>query len=371
MNSAVSLIICVCLFSVSNVALSMAGLSKKRVAIVGSGNWGSAIARTVAKNVVEMDDYEDEVKMWTFEELVDGRNLSEIINSENENVKYLPGIKLPKSVVAVPDLVDSCNDADVLVFVVPHQFLPRVLDTMKDNIKSDAVGISLIKGLNIDENGPNLLSTMIQKKLGLSSVAVLMGANVAADVVKDDFVEATLGCPDIDVGNGLKPIFDCPTFRITCISDVPTVEICGAVKNVIAMGGGFCDGMGLGTSTKAAVLRRGLVEMCELCKKLSSSFNYATVLESCGVADVIATSFGGRNRKCAAEYARLRCEGLPASWETIETEILGGQKMQGLGTLDEVIQWIDTLGCQSDFPLIYNIYGISRKDAALDSLFNF
>ena len=142
-------LVTVLLYSISCCCLSMAGIQKKRVAIVGSGNWGSAIARTVASNIKTIDSFEDEVKMWTFEEQIDGKNLTDIINNENENVKYLPGIKLPKTVRACPDLVESCEDADILVFVVPHQFLPRVLDNMKDKIKSDAVGISLIKGLNI------------------------------------------------------------------------------------------------------------------------------------------------------------------------------------------------------------------------------
>ena len=349
----------------------MTGIQKKRVAIVGSGNWGSAIARTIATNIESIDNFEDEVKMWTFEEQIDGRNLTEIINTENENVKYLPGIKLPKTVKACPDIVESCEDADILVFVVPHQFLPRVLDSMKDKIKSDAVGISLIKGLNIDENGPELLSTMIKDKLKMDTVAVLMGANVAKDVAADDFVEATLACPNLENGKKLAPLFDNSKFRITCITDVPTVEVCGAVKNVIAMGGGFCDGMAVGSSTKAAVLRRGLVEMSQLCQKMSPDFSYATMLESCGVADLIATSFGGRNRKCAHEYARLKKEGQDPSWEKIEAEILNGQKMQGLGTLDEVVQWVDAMGCQAEFPLIYNIHGISRNGKDLDTLFNY
>ena len=94
--------------------------------------------------------------------------------------------------------------------------------------------------------------------------------------------------------------------------------------------------------------------MGELCKKFSpDTFSFSTILESCGIADVIATSFGGRNRKCAAEYARLRKEGISdPSWDDIEAGILNGQKMQGLGTLDEVVQWVDAMGCQNEFPLI-------------------
>lgn len=179
---------------------------------------GSAIAKIVGANAAQNSKFDDTVKMWVFEEMVNGRKLTEIINTDHENVKYLPGHKLPANVVrnmlischltviqyewtvdpwfplsgivclfkscfkplyfqlqhiltavcytsswiscirhkchhlvfppsqlAVPDLVEASRDADILVFVIPHQFIGRVCDTMKDKIKSDALGISLIK----------------------------------------------------------------------------------------------------------------------------------------------------------------------------------------------------------------------------------
>lgn len=341
-------------------SLAVAG-NGKRVAIVGSGNWGSAIARTVATNVANLDGYVDEVKMWVYEEEIEGRKLTEIINEDHENVKYLPGIKLPRTVRACPDLLDGCADADVLVFVVPHQFLPHVLNDLKGHVKGGAIAVSLIKGLEVGANGPQLLSSMIQDALGLPPVAVLMGANVANDVVKDDFVEATLACRDAHVSQSLKPIFDSSSFRIQTATDVASVELCGAVKNVIAMGGGFCDGLDLGTSTKAAILRLGLQEMARLCKKFSPDFCMDLMMESCGVGDLIATSFGGRNRRCSSEYARRKCETGSADWVEIEKEMLNGQKLQGLGTLDEVVACLDHLGWRDEFPLIYRIHGIARQ----------
>lgn len=135
-------------------------------------NRGSAIAKIVGANAAKYDKFENTVNMWVFEEMVNGRKLTEIINTDHENVKYLPGHKLPPNVVriysllllvtrcdvcdvwlyflslsqlAVPDLTVSVQGADILIFVVPHQFIVRVCDTIKDHIKKDAVGMSLIK----------------------------------------------------------------------------------------------------------------------------------------------------------------------------------------------------------------------------------
>ena len=97
-----------------------------KVTIVGSGNFGSAVARVLGRNVLlHPEHFEPEVRMWVFEEeLTDGRKLSEVINAEHENVKYLPGIQLPTNVRAVPDLEEAARDASIVIFVVPHQFVP-------------------------------------------------------------------------------------------------------------------------------------------------------------------------------------------------------------------------------------------------------
>jgi hypothetical protein len=95
----------------------------KKVAIIGSGNWGSAMAKVIGMNCARHAHLDSDVRMWVFEEEVEGRKLSEIINEQHENVKYLPGIRLPDNVRAVPSIGEATAGADVLVFVLPHQFL--------------------------------------------------------------------------------------------------------------------------------------------------------------------------------------------------------------------------------------------------------
>lgn len=129
-----------------------------RVCIIGSGNWGSAIATLVGPNCARLPFYEDRVNMWVFEETVqleDGsaHNLTDVINTRHENVKYLPGIRIPRNVVAVPDLAEACRDATVLLFVLPHQFLPRLLPVIRQHSHPNCRGVSLIKGLGMHYAG--------------------------------------------------------------------------------------------------------------------------------------------------------------------------------------------------------------------------
>lgn len=123
-----------------------------KVCIIGSGNWGSAIATKVGPNCERLPYFQSNVNMWVFEEMVevDGRQqkLTEVINSSrHENVKYLPGIKLPENIIAVADLAEACKDATLLIFVLPHQFLPKLLPVIRESAHPSCRGVSLIKGL--------------------------------------------------------------------------------------------------------------------------------------------------------------------------------------------------------------------------------
>ena len=93
----------------------------EKVCLIGSGNWGSAIAKIVGRNVLRHEGFDPQVRMWTFEEVVQGQRLTEIINTRHENIKYLPNVKLPENVVAVPELKVAAQGATLLIFVIPHQ----------------------------------------------------------------------------------------------------------------------------------------------------------------------------------------------------------------------------------------------------------
>ena len=195
-------------------------------------------------------------------------------------------------------------------------------------------------------------------------------------------------------GEVFQKLFDCPTFRIGTINDVAGVELCGALKNIVALGAGFCDGLGLGGNTKAAIIRIGLKETAKFAKMFFSGVQDDTFMESCGLADLVTTcapppparprprprtpppphaparahprtpppavpvaevtgpclrrthllrcasaGFGGRNRKCAEAFAKGE-----GTWDEIEAKLLNGQKLQGTITAKDVATVLKTKG---------------------------
>mmetsp|Transcript_9339 Transcript_9339/g.22943 ORF Transcript_9339/g.22943 Transcript_9339/m.22943 type:complete len:479 (-) Transcript_9339:1251-2687(-) len=387
-----------------------------KVALIGSGNWGSAVATIIGKNVERYPElFHSQVDMYVFEETVevDGgekKKLSEVINQTGFNVKYLPSVKLPKTIHANPDLQDAVRSADVLIWCVPHQFVPRTCATVlqafngREQALKDAVSISLIKGgVEIDPKTREieLCSDLIASKMG-HGCHVLMGANLANEVAEGQFCEATIGYPNTpkEEENAalLKKLFHLEeSFQISTVPDVPGVELCGALKNIIALGAGFCDGLGLGSNTKAAIIRKGVVEMKQFVDRFyaqdekttstSGGSSYSrglTFFESCGIADVITTCFGGRNRKCADAFAQRlvakssdstsstastslestlknspRSAGKSEMWATIEAELLNGQKLQGTLTCDEILAVLEKRNCKHEFPLFSAIYAVA------------
>uniref|UniRef100_J3S8S5 Glycerol-3-phosphate dehydrogenase [NAD(+)] n=1 Tax=Crotalus adamanteus TaxID=8729 RepID=J3S8S5_CROAD len=322
-----------------------------KVCIIGSGNWGSAIAKIIGQNTKSSNQFDPVVKMWVFEELINGRKLTEIINQEHENVKYLPGHKIPPNVVAVPEVVEAAEEADILIFVVPHQFIPKICEQLTGHIKAGAIGISLIKGVDEGPEGLKLITDIIREKLKID-MSVLMGANIANEVANEMFCETTIGSKNAKNGKIFKELMQTSNFRITVVDDCDTVELCGALKNIVAVGAGFCDGLGFGDNTKAAVIRLGLMEMIAFAKifcKGTVSIN--TFLESCGVADLITTCYGGRNRKVAEAFAHGG-----KTIEQLEKEMLNGQKLQGPQTSAEVYKILKQKNMVDKFPLFVNIY---------------
>jgi glycerol-3-phosphate dehydrogenase (NAD+) len=338
------------------------GQQKEKVCIIGSGNWGSAIAKIVGRNVLDRDQFEDEVTMWVFQENVDGKNLTDIINNEHENVKYLPGVKFTDNVVADPDLTNAVQGATLLIFVLPHQFLGRICPQMTGMAKG-CRAVSLIKGIEFENGGPVLISNLIKENMNGMDVSVLMGANVANEVAQDEFCESTVGFKSKANGEVFQKLFDCPTFRIGTINDVAGVELCGALKNIVALGAGFCDGLGLGGNTKAAIIRIGLKETAKFAKMFFSGVQDDTFMESCGLADLVTTCFGGRNRKCAEAFAKGE-----GTWDEIEAKLLNGQKLQGTITAKDVATVLKTKGKEAEFPLFMRIHEIAFEGKAVSSI---
>jgi glycerol-3-phosphate dehydrogenase (NAD+) len=237
---------------------------KEKIAMIGSGNFGTALVRLLGRNAKRHDVFDDEVRMYVFEEKVDGKNLTDIINTQHVNVKYLPEGPLPHNVVAVPDLAKAAEGATMIVFCTPHQFLKPMIKTVKPVLGPNYKALSAVKGIDFDDNGIVLISDLIRQQLGCDT-SILMGANVANEMASDSFCETTIGYSDKANGELFKLAFHDPAFNVGLVNDTVGVELCGALKNIVAIGAGFCDGLGYGGNTKAAIIRIGLKEMKTFC----------------------------------------------------------------------------------------------------------
>ncbi|KAK4272140.1 hypothetical protein QN277_020731 [Acacia crassicarpa] len=327
-----------------------------KVTVIGSGNWGSVAAKLIASNTLALTSFHDEVRMWVYEEtLPSGEKLTDVINRTNENVKYLPGIKLGRNVVADPDLENAVKDANMLVFVTPHQFMEGICRKLTGKIRADAEAISLVKGMEVKMEGPCMISSLISQQLGINC-SVLMGANIANEIAVEKFSEATVGYRhNKDVAERWVQLFTTPYFIVTAVQDVEGVELCGTLKNAVALAAGFVDGLEMGNNTKAAIMRLGLREMKAFSKLLFPSVNDSTFFESCGVADLITTCLGGRNRKVAEAFAK---NGGKRSFDELEAEMLQGQKLQGVSTAREVYEVLAHRGWLELFPLFSTVHEI-------------
>ncbi|KAK0420368.1 hypothetical protein QR680_014639 [Steinernema hermaphroditum] len=331
----------------------------KRIAIVGYGNWASTIAKVVGENVQRYAEFDSHVAMWVRPKDINGRTLTDIINEFHENVVYLPSIKLPTNVVAYSCIKDTVKNADILIFATPHQMVQDVCTSIKDHVQSEAVGISLIKGIATKPDGSaSAVSDEIRNHLNID-VSVLMGANLANEIAAGEFAEATVGCIHPEHGDMFQRMFDTDNFRINVVRDVYTVEMCGALKNIVACAVGFAEGLRLGSNSKAALIRLGMHEMIKFVETFYPGSDLKTFFESCGLADLIATCSGGRNMKVCRELVQSDKE-----LHEIEKELLKGQSAQGPPTASEIYGILSDVGLEEAFPIFTVVHRICTRQVS-------
>lgn len=354
-----------------------------RAAAVGSGSWGNTVAMLVAENTAGRKDWNSEVRMQIFDEIVlteqdmygirqmqeegngtaitvpagsFGTKLSQIINTQHENVKYLPGVKLPENLVAEPDMEAAIADADLVVVGVPDQYIVPTCQKMKPFLKKSARLILLAKGVEFHKGRLLPVTEVVAHELEfpVSQVCCLMGANIAKEVAFGQFSESTLGCQNKDDLKWLRPVITRPYFPVATVRNVEGPQMCGALKNVVAIGKGILDGLGMSSNTVAALMRIGMKEMKGF---ILEFFDVPDLVfwESCCFADLITTCMSGRNQLVGAEFARRQGT---SSFETLEREMLDGQHLQGTITSVPVHQILKKKGWLTKYPLLEGVYQI-------------
>lgn len=255
----------------------------KKIAIIGDGAMGSVCAMLLCEKDLD-------VLMWGH----DARQLEEMA-AKRENVKFMPGYLFPESLKLTADDTRAMVGAELLVSAVPCQFTRGVWTRLKDNVPPNVPIVSVTKGVEI---GTLLRTTEIfEDVLGDSrSYAALSGPTIADELANHLPATATAASRDDELARKVQETFNSSQFRVYTNNDIIGVELCGAVKNVIAIAAGIIDGTGIGDNAKAALLTRGLAELTRLGLALGAKENTFSGLS--GLGDLVTTCISpkGRNR---------------------------------------------------------------------------
>ncbi len=266
----------------------------ERVAVIGAGNWGTALGNLLARKG-------NDVWIWSFEP-----DVAQAINRDHENPRYLRGIALDPRLRATGDLGAAVDGAAWIVSVSPAQHVRGVLQEAAPRMQAGAVIVSASKGIEIAtlESMDVVLTEVSPPQL--APPAFLSGPSFALEVARELPTAVTVASRDADSAQRAQQLFQAPHFRVYTSDDVVGVELGGALKNVIAVAAGMVAGLGLGHNTLAALITRGLAEIARLGVALGA--RPLTFMGLAGMGDLILTCTGdlSRNRMVGVELGKGR-----------------------------------------------------------------
>jgi len=262
-----------------------------RLAILGAGAWGTALAVHLAK------DAEHRVCLWSARP-----ENARVLAEKRENVRLLPGVPIPPSVVLTTDIGEATADANLVLAAIPTAFLRATLQRVRPALADDTPVLSLVKGLEIDTFMRP--TEIVRQMLGSRHVAVLSGPSHAEEVSRGMPTSLVVASADLALARYIQERVSGERVRIYTDLDVIGVELAGALKNIIGIAAGIGDGLGFGDNAKAALLTRGLVEMARFGVALGAEPQ--TFHGLAGMGDLITTCFSrhGRNRYVGECLAR-------------------------------------------------------------------
>ncbi len=300
-----------------------------KLAVLGSGSWGSALAIHFGRNG-------SEVFQWCRE-----KDVAEVINRERENPVFLKGFRYPETVVATDSVKEAVSGADVVFSVIPAQFTPSFWEEHKGLIASRPL-ICASKGIEVKTL--KTLSQRFEEIFGsLENYYVLSGPTFAKEIASGLPAAAVVANQSSERALEMVKTLNTPSFRLYASSDVLGVELGGALKNVIAIATGISDGMGLGNNARAALITRGLHEIKRLGKALGA--REETFYGLSGVGDLVLT--------CTGDLSRNRQFGLlVARGEDFD----GKQVVEGVHTVKAVVNLAEKLFLE--MPISHAVYKI-------------
>lgn len=254
-----------------------------KIGILGAGSWGTALA-------ILLDNNGHQVQVWSAlaEEI-------QMLNQTHEHSAKLPGVKIPETIFFTEDLEDSVRGKDVVVLAVPSPFTRNTAHKIKDFVEKGQRIVNVAKG--IEESTLMTLSEIIEEEIPQADVGVLSGPSHAEEVGRKIPTTCVVTAKTQKTAEYLQSIFMNPVFRVYTTPDILGVELGAALKNVIALAAGTADGLGYGDNTKAALITRGVAEICRLGMKMGARMETFYGLSGMGDLIVTCASVHSRNRR--------------------------------------------------------------------------
>ena len=278
------------------------------IAVLGDGGWGTTLA-------IHLQRLGHRVQLWgAFPDYV--RTLAR----RRENVKFLPGVRLPRRLGLTGDLAQAVGPAAVIILAIPSQHLRSVVRRLPGLARRDALVVSAAKGL--EQGSLQRMSEVVRDECGAVPLAVLSGPNIASEIAAGHPASSVVASADRALASRIQALLMSDRLRIYTSLDPVGVELGGALKNPIAIAAGIGDGLGFGSNAKAALITRGVVEMARLGVALGATGQ--TFWGLSGLGDLVTTCLAGRNHRLGELLGRGRSlrhvlASTPMVFEGVET----------------------------------------------------
>ncbi len=323
---------------------------KPVITVIGAGSWGTALARLLSEKGIE-------TRLW-------GHRYDHLqkIQAHHENKKYLPGFLLPENLKFCPSIKEAIATATVICIVVPshvyRETFNRVLDQLAPGSGRMPIFVSATKGIENEslQTMNQVMQDCLESRHQRAQTAILSGPSFAREVAAKVPTAITIGSTDEEVAKGLQDLFSTYYFRVYTSHDVIGLEISAALKNIIAIAAGICDGLAFGSNARAALITRGLAEMTRLGKALGAEEK--TFYGLSGLGDLVLT--------CTGALSRNRHVGLELGKGKSIDEVLKDMSMvaEGVKTTKSVYRLTQRL--RIEMPILEQVYQIiyEGKDCA-------
>lgn len=314
-------------------------VEKRQITVIGAGSWGTALAHHLGKQG-------NQVRVWVYEP-----ELLEILQEQHENTLFLPGVKLSQNLKFTGNRREASKGADVVVMAVPSHVFRPVLSSLPSADLTAGIIVGATKGI---ENETLLtMEGVVREVLGPECpYAILSGPSFAGEVAQAQPTVVTVASRQRSVAKAVQEIFSSPVFRVYTTFDVMGVELGGALKNVMAMGAGILEGLGLGANPRAALITRGLAEIIRLGGRLGA--NPMTLAGLAGLGDLVLT--------CTSPQSRNYQVGVQLGTGKKLAEILASMKMvaEGVKTAAATHFLAQKLGVE--MPIVEQVYRTLYED---------